>query len=447
MKNSQQLNSSYIILCGVFKYQYSALNKKQLFEDYAPWQNRIFNGEYQNTFEYLKKTYYDNYLDNIFPETRNNKINSNNLSLNQLNHYSLKECFPNTKDKRFKELAIHTKEGDLKFSFDFIDLYLFPLNIGMFAIKTELAGENIDINQLSAFSNAIRFLNTELHFSDKQHVLFKDLIQKEILNPIGISQESWINYNPQLKSYINIDLKSPISKEKLDYLLYDIGNLSPLGSSEGIGMFSPTPEYFAQQMKNHKIAIFNNWSALILYDTFTRISSNFPDSFKSWEIDYFNIYVYSLFKKFYMYFTNTELSNITTISKETKVLRNKFIEFINDYHHSHISYKFLPDIIREKLNIALEITDEIESMEIKINRINTHYQEYREGTNNTILLILAMVSVLGVAVSISQWMESSGIQKDKIYPWYSIILTTSIFILVITIFIINNIRRRKNLIN
>lgn len=87
----------------------------------------------------------------------------------------------------------------------------------------------------------------------------------------------------------------------MDYILYDMGNVSVIGSAKGVGIFAPSESYLKEQLANNKISVFKNWSALALYDTFTRISTDFPDTFKSWEYDYFNLYIHMyLFKILYV---------------------------------------------------------------------------------------------------------------------------------------------------
>lgn len=74
-----------------------------------------------------------------------------------------------------------------------------------------------------------------------------------------------------------------------------------------------------------------------------------------------------------MYMTNSELSDVTKVDKRTEKIRDRFIEF--NYHHNQISYKFLPDLLQDKMLYSLEIHSEIEKMETKIQRINEQFQE------------------------------------------------------------------------
>ena len=155
-------------------------------------------------------------------------------------------------------------------------------------------------------------------------------------------------------------------------------------------------EYYERQLSENKISIFKNWSALCLFDTFTRISLNYPDKFNSWENEQFNIYIHSLYLKFYMYLANTQISHITEVSGETQKIRDGFVQFINEYYMSHISYKWLANEIHDKLLIGLDAKGELEKMEVKIKRINEYFREKRSKRLNRLLLTIALINIISV---------------------------------------------------
>jgi hypothetical protein len=331
-------------------------------------------------------------------------------------------------------LKIAIKDSSIGFNVEFIDLYLFPYEIGMFSLKINLLEkENLNLGIISDFSNKIRNLSTEISFNNQTQTL-KKFTEENVLHVIE-QNANWDIYNPQLKSFILIDIEGEYSQTELDNILFDIGNVSPIGSAKGNSMFSPSEDYYKEQIAKNRISVFNNWGALSLFDTFTRISVNFPDKFKSWEYDYFNIYIHCLYVKFYMYLINTELSDITKSSKRTQILRDNFIEFINDYHHTQISYKFLPDLIRDKLMDSLAIHAEIERMETKVKRINEFFQEKREKTMNTVLIMITFLSVISMIYDLSTWIARSGVNEKTMFPLGSVIIGGSIFAAIIMFFL------------
>ena len=422
-----ETNSSYIIISGLFKYNISEINRTELWQEYFHWQNRINGGKYKASFDYFNSSYYDGYLNNIFPEIRHDKSDRNNINPNYLNHLTNKEYINNTINA---DLIINA-ENSIKCILDFADIYLFPNKIGVFTIKFSLS-KSLDLGSISDFINKIRQLNSILKINDTETSL-NNFIDKNILSPLNI-KEDWSVYNPQLKTYNILDLKEKISDKEMDYLLYDIANVTPIGSGEGKGMFAPSDTYLKEQITNNKISVFKNWSAIALFDTFTRISINFPDTFNSWELDYFHVYIHTLHVKFFMYMTNSHISDVTVVTKETEMLRDSFVEFVNDYYQTHISYKFLPDLIQDKLLYALEINSEIKTMETKIKRINEYAQEKREQRMNLVLLVITFLSVFSVIYDLSNWIINAGVSKNIVFPWISIILGLIVFITIIAIF-------------
>jgi hypothetical protein len=412
----------------------SKIDQELLVEQYAHWKKRIFGGEYEKTFDYLNHSYYDSYLNNIFPEIRFADSTPGRLNPKILNHLTLIRCLEN--QEFLKGVEVVTGEGEsVPFHVDYTDLYLFPHGIGIFSIKICLdEPSGLNLGKVSEFLNRIRHLDSLIQYSGEAGPLsLERFIEQNFLYGLNLEKE-WSVYNPQLKCYIQIDLKEEIPEEEMDYLLFDMGNIALIGSSKGKGVFAPSENYFKEQIANNKISVFRNWSALALYDTFTRISMNFPDRFRSWEYDYFNLYIHCLYIKFFMYLTNSQLSDVTVVSKRTEKIRDKFIEFINDYHHSHISYKFLPDLLQDKMMFSLEIQSEIERMETKIMRINEHFQERREKSFNIALIIITLLSVFSVLYDFSEWVIKMGVSRDVMYPYVSITNGIIIFLLIYIIF-------------
>ena len=425
MKENTMLNSSYVILSGFFANKDEDIDNNLLNKDFYEWQNRIFDGDYKSTFQYLKSSYYSNYLNNIFPEV-NEPSSAKRKQFDLLEHYTFKDIVENRDNYKGIEVSINPKKKAL-FDIDFIDLYLFPHGIGIFSIKVQLQSNYQNIIDASDFFNAIRMLHTSIRLpNDKSEVTLKSFVEKRVLKSIELSAD-WDSYNPQLKSYIQIDIEGSMTSEERNHLIYDIGNISPLGSAEGKGFLAPSPEYYEQQISENLISVFNNWSALTLFDTFTRISNDFPDRFKSWEYDYFNVYIHTLYSKFFLYLTSSKLSDVTVVNKATADIRDEFIEFINDEFHSHVSYKFLPNMIVEKLHNSLGVNVEVDKMETKVLRINEYFKEKREKTLNIAISVIAFLSVFSSLYDFSEWGISVGYPRELMFPYTSITIGLVIF--------------------
>ncbi|MCK4345431.1 MAG: hypothetical protein KAX05_09105 [Bacteroidales bacterium] len=427
------VNSFYTIVTGLFRFEQKKLDEEGLWKNFTNWRDRINGGDYEGAFNYLNHSYYDSYLNNIFPEIRFDESQLQKFHPRILNHITLKSCLSDKEHLKNLTLKIN-KNQSIKFDIEYIDLYLFPFEIGVFSFKTIIKEEKITLGLISDFLNKIRHLDTLISLENKgKYISLKDFLKNQILADLFL-EDNWTVYNPQLKLYSQIDLKDNIPEKEMDYLLYDMGNVSVIGSAKGVGIFAPSESYLKEQLANNKISVFKNWSALALYDTFTRISTDFPDTFKSWEYDYFNLYIHCIYIKFFMYLTNSELSYVTIVDKQTEKIRNRFIEFINDYHHSHISYKFLPDLLQDKMLYSLEIQSEIEKMETKIQRINEQFQEKREKSFNIALIVITLLSVFSVIYDLSEWTVRMGVEREFIYPVPSITSGIIIFLLIYLIF-------------
>lgn len=406
------VNSFYVILSGLFVYDAKTTDSDAFNRVFEPWKNRIENGNFESTYDYLKNSYYDGYLNNMFPEIRHGDKIYDPQNNDFLNHYTLNE----QKLASLKQIRIKLKDANIPLLVDYIDVFVFPYDIGIFSVKFRVDSEtHLNVNNISDLLNMLRGLQVPFKVGDKSTNMM-EFISGNVLSAFSLPID-WQTFNPQLKSYTIIDLADRLEQIDLDHLLYDIGNVSPLGSAAGNTMFSPSEQYYSEQMSQNKISIFKNWSALALYDTFTRISVNFSDRFNTWEYDFYNVYVYSLYIKTFLYFTNTRLSDVTILNKENEAIRDRFVEFVNDYHHTQISYKFLPDLLKDKMAFALNIPSEVDSMEVKISRINQHVQERRQQRMNFILVMITFLSLFSLGRDVAGYFISSGVDKELMYPY------------------------------
>lgn len=427
-------HSFYVILSGLFCYHQEKINLQCLERQLLPWSARINNGNYKSTFDYLNSSYYDSYVLNIFPETRKDFQKSAFFKPGFLNHYTLKDCIIHP--EVFSNIQVKSASGEtFLFDMEFIDVYLFPHSSGIFSVKMKFPGsDQPTVGKISGFLNKIRATDCKFIFPGGRQESLSSFLGHNVLNFFQ-GEIDILQYNPQFKLYSNIDLAEEINTNELDSLLYDIGSMSPIGTAMGNGTLSPAPEYYHRLISGNTIKIFKNWTALSLYDTFTRISCNYPDQYKSWEYDYFHVYIYALYMKFYIYVTNSKLSDVTVYDRKTHRLRNEFIEFMNDYHHTQISYKFLPDAVKDKILYSLDIQLEMEKMETKINRINSTFQEKRENQMNIILSAITILSIISFVKDTSDWLVLMGMEKSVIYPSFSMMLQALIILLLVGFYV------------
>lgn len=421
-----KINSATVIFTGLFRYNEKKVSEKEVYSDFIHWRNRINGGNYADTYRHFNSAYYDTFVNIIYPEIRFEKEVVNVLNNKRLNHLTNKNVL---NSDEFKSCNLKTRGGNVGFSIKWADIYHFEQEIAMFTFHCEIADPKIE--SLSSFIAGMRNITTEFSFASGKEISVKDFISDRLLNGFKIEDESWVNFNPQLKSYTNVDLYSSVSPGEMNDLLFELGTVSPFGSKTVKNSFSPSEQYFQQIINENSISVFDNWKALSLNDTFTRISINAPDKFNSWSNDYFHVYIFCLYLKFYLYLINSELSDVTVVQKRSKLLRNRFIEFINDYNLSHISYKFLPDLLLKKISSALDIQTEIDKMEVKISRLSTFQQEQRDQNLAAILLFITVLNIFSIIFSVSEWGIKLGIDESNMYPVISLSIAALLVIMVI----------------
>ena len=119
--------------------------------------------------------------------------------------------------------------------------------------------------------------------------------------------------------------------------------------------------------------------------------------------------------------------------KKAEKLKDNFHEFINNFKMKHISYKFLPNLILEKLLTSLDVEYEIDLLESKVNRLNNEYQNNSNKNINIILFALALISVLSIIYDFSEWLVNLGFNKSSIYPAGSLsVLAITVIIITVT---------------
>lgn len=424
-----KINKHYTIFTGVLQMRQSSINKKELENHFQPWENRIFDGNYQPTLNHLKNNYYDSFLLGMLPDLLESTTN-NNPDL--LRRYTIRKV----QDSSF---SVSIKDQVVPLKCEYFDLYIFPNGLALFFYKLSFV-ELPSIDDVSDFTYKLRKLSAPIIIDGKEGSL-KKWLETQLIPSIKL-EKNWDAYIPQLKTYTILDLDEDLSIEKQNALLYDLGTVSPIGTSEGNDVNAPSEKYFQDLMEKHKISVFKNWSALSLFDTFTMVSYKKEDPYRLWEYDYFNVYMMAVYMKGFIYLANTTLSDVTVANRRSELVKNTFIEFINDYFISNISYRFLPNVLNEKIIAGLDIQVEIEKMEKKIDRLNETLKRNRDNRLNITILVLAIFSIFSVITDFSDWLSISMESKNWLYPYGGIL---ALIVLVAILFVtINYSKFKKN---
>ncbi|HOF00894.1 MAG TPA: hypothetical protein PK385_06455 [Spirochaetota bacterium] len=418
-----KINRSYIIFCGSFFYKNNLFNSKNVSKistDYAPFFKRFPKEEIISFFSFIKSYYYKSFINNYFPEINYsadylfNNLNENNyisetLSLKNPLHLTKKEI------KNYSNLTLKNQRNNnkIRFNINYIDLYFYPGNIGIYAIKTSINDKDLTLEKISDFIFHFRTLDSGI-IEEFNNISIKDFIKERIIleNTLNEFIEGY-NFYDKLKSYtvIESDFKCDAieGKEYEDEVLYEIGTVSKIGTIKLNDNYSPSKEYFQKIISENKLSFFNNWSALSLFDTFTVLMNKIQDykhsTFDNFENIYFPIYIHSLFLKYNLFKVNNELSSVSITNKNNQKTRDTFNEIFNKYNLSHVSYNFLANEIYKKIRSSMDIDCEINQMEEKIENINTIIDEKQENKTNIILGFLSFLSVGSALWDISEWIS------------------------------------------
>ena len=380
-----QANAAIIKLVGIFEEKYSKKFIQRFLK--SGYKEELFSDQ---TKSFLKNTFYPEFRDLLFLGQEESSV-------------TVLQLQP-TEGITFKKKA---GENVTEISTDFsqVELFLFPNGLHFFSIQ--LSPRQLELAHLSDVMFCARSFDTTVHYKGvdqtwvswiEDHFLDGIQISSKDLRKIHVDEFSGSKF--KLFSIIDIpESDNNIDLQTREHLLYDLGSVAQIGTAGGNSYFTPSPEYFASLMKD-KIAVFNNYTILPLFDTFTVvgegvITSPYPNSALgmklSWTQTYFRIYLYNIFIKYNLFRYNLEMGD------DSVKVRDEFESFLNTYNLSHISYNFLPNLIFHQHRKGLQIDEELEKFQERINRISQAIQEDQQKRSNLLLgLVGAMTSISGL---------------------------------------------------
>lgn len=392
-----KINSVAYSFMGLFQYEDKYLKLAKT--NYEPLDLYIKNKDYFN------QKYYSNWIDSFFQAenstSRHLKLKANNPLLNE--SFQLLDSQENTK---------------VNYKIKAIDIFFFKANLGIFVIKIDLPEiDKISYNEIANFG--LNFRQTTINEKQLSTPKSVELIEKHIISCFHPDKQNWRKYNPQLKSALFIDINKTLQKNNLDELLYKLGTFSTIKNEDNLN--APEETYFKRLLDKGSISVFKNWKALCLYDSITRISVNLneKDKYKLWENEYILIYIYVLYARYFLHYTNNQLIKVFDKPKLVEAQRNSFFEFKNEFNHTKISYKFLPNEIYSRLKDSLGIEEELDSINEKLNRTSVIRQEKHQKRVNRILFGLTLLTLISVA-------HDAGQMLFKWVGYSSLIISTII---------------------
>jgi len=377
-----EIQHTGIYFSGYFTYDAEIANQKQFEEAYA------FSDFFESNKNYLSQKYYSNWLRTLYPIGTSLQITG--LKYFKSNHLVYRDPSPH-------KLVTETATKKISFSIDGIDIFLFREGLAIFSIKVSLPAEFQNFNDISALTATLR--NTTANDKIPMNNVLATLVETQITPFFTADPLSWRTYNPHLKLFLNIDVKENFADDhELNTLLMELAMILPPGTIKSRGLYAPSEKYSKQLFEHNVIHVFNNWKAICLFDSLVRISVNLKEADKHnlWETDYYNIYVFTSFIRFYLYKTNTRLSLLSHNVGKSAHLRNEFISFMHDFDLTQISYKFLPNIIYKNLLYSMEIKDELQRMEQKLKLIDTAVRENQNHKTESFLKLIAFFTLFSI---------------------------------------------------
>lgn len=320
-----------------------------------------------------------------------------------------------------------------------VELFTFKEGLHLFSIEV-----SIKQNELSFYSDLTFVVNkfNRAVIIEGNETTWVNWIEENCLAGIKIAStdKSVVKVDDysgsKFKLFTVLDLQDDIDTISREELLYDIGCGSKIGSAGGKEYNSPSQDYYHSLLKN-KISVFKNYTILPLFDSVTvignQIIDNNTDSYKrkTWSQSYFRIILYNLFIKFNLYRYNSELQEDSEI--EEVVLRDRFENFLNVYNFSHISYNFLPNLIYQNHRESLDIDDELNLFQSRINRISQSIQEEQQKRSNVLLAIVGIFTSISSVQPVFEFLEGYR-QKFDFNPFgYYCIIFMSLLLVVMPI--------------
>lgn len=419
LASSKPLNA-YSIFCGVLEYSKDIHEEVKTAKEFGfkDWKIHILREELSSE-EIIKKFndyYYENFVNTIF-------LDINNSDPDRFNsEFAKRTARLSLEINQEHKITITKRDSEqvFKIKFEYLDLFFFPDGIVFYCFKCDLS--NFSFDDITLINSYIR--RNSGAKDDGMEFLYNKLSFLEVAADAKIDALSFGN---KLKVFIIIEHEKDLNKEDENMLLYDFGACVPIGSAFGKEpKDQPSEEFLKEIIENNKICVYNNWSALALFDTFTGLFQKEALKKFDWENGYFNLlYLQSLYVKNHLFKVNKAFY---TKDANHQKLDDELFKFVKYYNPSHISYNFLPALIFKKIRYSLAIKDELDQLKERIERTNQKRKEKTDKKMNDVLAVIAVLTIITVLWNASEWSEKLFIKDTPNYIIVSGLVVTLMLI-------------------
>jgi hypothetical protein len=95
--------------------------------------------------------------------------------------------------------------------------------------------------------------------------------------------------------------------------------------------------------------------------------------------------------------------------------RREFQEFYNKYYFKKISYNFLPNEIFKRISDSLEIEEDLEFIQNRLETLATQVNEKQQKQQEFLLFCISVIALLETPLHIEGIREIIGIENLSIY--------------------------------
>lgn len=329
-----------------------------------------------------------------------------------------------------------TKPSGTAFVFEFnvkrLHFFRFPSDKCLFSI--ELYAQDVDLDDL-----------TFMHYTLRENSLYDKVSERNIfpgfdtylkaVEPLKLlspdnSYSGWVDTGGKLKAFQIVGTDSID-----DTLLYELGTMSSIGVvNDQSDINSPSQSYYDTIMKENKISVFRNWTALALLDTMTVVGKDCDRNFV-WAASYFRmLYIHVLYQKVCLFDINRKFRDAT---KDAVELVGEMKEMEKYYSFPTISYNFLPQLIYEKIKHGLEVDKEREQIHRYVEQEGKRQEKERDKESadaekklSNSILGLTILTLGSVLYDVSSWVfELVG--QECLYSYR--IVAAGVFVLIVAV--------------
>lgn len=347
-----------------------------------------------DTLNFLENSYYSEYLNLMFTD----KSSRVEIFSKKVNY----------------QIGIEKRDNDVILSC--VDLYIFKnsnnnTKTSIFSITYKPTDSSL--GEISNISNDLKNHNCEISYNSKKLLLIEFISQHLFFGKkISRTNTSLEQYSgSRFKNYLVLDFDD-ISIDR-NQLLYELGTSSMLGTIKNSTIHAPSDSYVNHVLEN-KISCFKNYECLTLLNSFTVIGSNNYDenhvhTHTTWSDIYFSIYIFNLYVKSSL---QVILNDFTS---DAMVKRKEFQEFYNNYYFRKISYNFLPNEFFKRISDSLEIEEDLDFIENKLETLASQINEKQQKQQEFLLLCISVIALLETPLHIEGIREIIGIRNMAIY--------------------------------